>query len=49
MKHLATLPIWLLSVLLLSACAEGAPGTPGTATAHINGSADFFAGVGGSH
>jgi hypothetical protein len=39
----------LFAALALTACAEGSPGTPGTATAHLDGSADFFAGVGGSH
>ncbi len=34
---------------LLSGCADGAPGTPGTATAHLDGSATYFAGVSGSH
>jgi hypothetical protein len=39
----------LLSAAALTGCADGAPGTPGTATARLNGSATFFAGVGGSH
>lgn len=49
MMRFVFVPFWLAVVLVLAACAEGAPGTPGTATAHIDGSATFFAGVGGSH
>ena len=49
MMRFVFVPFWLAVVLVLAACADGAPGTPGTATAHIDGSATFFAGVGGSH
>ena len=49
MKRLIAFSVWLVVVLSLSGCAEGAPGTPGTATAHIDGSMGFFAGTGSSH
>ncbi|MCB8880387.1 hypothetical protein ACELLULO517_09100 [Acidisoma cellulosilytica] len=49
MKFSILIPVWLVAVLLLAGCAEGSPGTPGTATAHIDGTAGFYAGVGASH
>jgi hypothetical protein len=49
MKRYRLISAWFLAVLLLAGCAEGSAGTPGTATVHLDGSADFFAGTGSSH
>ena len=48
-RHVAMLLALLIAGFCLTGCADGAPGTPGTATARLDGSATFFAGVGGSH
>jgi hypothetical protein len=48
-RLLTVLLALLMTASLLSGCAEGAPGTPGTASTHLNGETTFFAGMGGSH